>query len=191
MKKTLSILLAVVLMFALALPVFAEDNVADTSGGTGSADQAVTAQYDKGTDDKEVATVYHVTVAWNVESTLKYSDGNTTYTWNADDTKYVATTENKGWTGDATVAITVTNKSNAEVTATAAWANAANITAACTFDEVTKTIGSAAEDVEVADQAKGAAKTGEITATVAAPTAGTISENNATVGTITVSIAKA
>lgn len=189
MKKTLSILLAVVLMFALALPVFAEGNVANGSGA-GSADQAVTATYQEGTESTDVATVYHVTVAWNVESSLKYSDGNTTYTWNAEDTKYVANVADKGWTGEATVTITVTNKSNADVTAAAAWANAEGITAACAFDEVTKTIESAAKDVTVADGETGAAKTGKITATVAAPTAGTISENNATVGTITVNIAK-
>lgn len=191
MKKTLSILLAVVLMFALALPVFAEGNVADASGA-GSADQAVTATYQAGTESTEVATVYHVTVDWKVESTLKYYNGTTTYTWNANDTKYEANEPtDKGWTGDATVTITVTNKSNAKVTATADWANAEGITAACTFDGNGATIESAAKDVTVADGETGEAKTDMITASVAAPTAGTISENNATVGTITVSIAKA
>lgn len=191
MKKTLSILLAVVLMFALALPVFAEDNVADASGGAGSADQAVTATYQEGTESTDVATVYYVTVAWNVDSTLTYYDGTTTYTWNAEETKYVANkpTDN-GWTGDATVKITVTNKSNADVKAEAAWADAAGIKAACTFDEATKTIESAAKDVTVADGETGAAKTITITANVDTPSEGTISENNATVGTITVNIAK-
>lgn len=190
MKRTLSIFLAVVLTFALAIPAFAAEDGATDAEGKGSSSQTVTAEYVGNTEDKDVATVYYVTVDWNVTSTLKYSDGTTTYTWNTEDTKYVANTEEQGWTGTATVEITVTNKSNADITATATWANAEDITAECTFANDGKvTVESAAKDVEVADGAKGEAQTGTITATVATPAEGTISENNATVGTITVTIA--
>lgn len=190
MKKALSILLAATLVLVLPATVLAVDDV--TSGtGTGDTKTNVTATYKENTTG-DIDTVYLVNVEWNVNSTLKYSDGETTYTWNAADTKYeTGATTGDGWTGDATVGITVTNKSNAAISATASWAAAAPIEAECTFADNKNSVEiiSAADGVTPADNAAGEAKTGTISATVATPTAGTISQNNAPVGTITVSIA--
>lgn len=194
MKKALSFILVAVMLLALAVPAFAADNVADETTGAGKSEGIVTAEFDEGSDvndAEKVAKTYLVTVDWTIESTLKYSNGTTTYTWNTDDTKYESSTAGKGWTGEADVAITVTNKSNDAITAKATWAAAEGITAACEFDKTTIDVESAAKGVEVADGAEGSAKTGEIKASVATPTEGTISENNATVGTITVAIAAA
>lgn len=189
MKKILSILLATVMIFSLAITAFAADNIADEEGKA-SADKDVTASYDEGIKDQTVATVYFVKVDWETQSTLKYFDGTTTYKWNAAETKYEEVApEDKGWSGEATVKVTVTNQSNAEITAAATWNAAVGLTVACTFDEATKTVASAAEGVEIKAEAEGEAQTGIINATISQPTAGTISEDNAVVGTIRVNIA--
>lgn len=193
MKKTLSILLAVVLMFAMAIPVFAaEETSSDTiTSATGDSQHAVTAEFDKGSDNSEsVAKVYYVTVDWTVNSTLKYSNGTTTYTWNAEDTQYTSETTGDGWTGSASVTIKVTNKSNDAITATPSWEAASPIEATCDFNTPKLDVASAATGVDFASGTlTGAAQNGTITATVNQPTAGSITENNAVVGTITVHIA--
>lgn len=188
MKKFLSAVLALAMMAAMAVPAFAAEDPIKTLPG--SATQDVPAEYVPGTDNKDnVEVVYYVTVDWTVDSTLKYSDGETTYTWNAIGMQYESETENKGWSGDATVTIKVTNQSNAAVTATASWAEEGEIEADCDFTNNAAEIGSAAAGVDIVAGATGTAKDATITAKVATPTAGTIAENDATVGTITVTIA--
>lgn len=189
MKKFLIALLALAMMFALAVPVFAEPSEVSVPGSS-SAD--VTAKYEAGNDGKDdIATVYLVTVDWKVDSTLKYSNGTTTYTWNADATKYDKTTEEDGWFGSATVGITVTNKSNAAVSAKAEWANEAGITAACTFTGNEIEVASAAAGIDLSsDDLQGAPVSATITANVAAPTAGSISSDDAKVGAVTLTISK-
>ena len=191
MKKYLSLVLAAVLMLALAIPAFAESPI--TGNGTGSDSKDITAEYEsmKVDDDaSKVAKVYYVTLDWTVTSTLKYSDGTTTFTWNANETKYEAQDPtDDGWTGNAQVAVKVTNQSNDVITADAAWKAAVGIAAECTFENQNVEVKSAAENVKVANGEVGTAQSETITANVAKPTSGTISQNNAVVGTITVEIA--
>lgn len=193
MKKYFSLILVLVLAFAMTISAFAADNAVDGQGaGTGKAD--VTAQFAAGEDKNDpgdVATVYHVTLEWTVTSTLKYSAGTTTYTWNADETKYEAQDPiGEGWEGTAQVKVTVTNKSNAEIKATAAWANAGSVEATVGFDNSEITIASAAKDITtVTDGAKGEEQTGSITANITAITAGTINTNNAVIGTVNLTLA--
>lgn len=196
MKKILSFLLATVLIFAMAVPAFAAEevsNVADETAGTGETGKVVTATHKNSEDSEEVDTVYLVTVEWGVESDLTYYDGTQTFKWNAPDTKYEADAiVDKGWSGQADVTITVTNKSNAEVTAEASWKAEDDIEAECDFggdDTATVTIESAADGVEIEDQATGEAKTETINATVTvAEDSDGITDDNAPVGTITVNI---
>ena len=192
MKKTLSILLSIVLMFALAIPVFAAEETSVTDLPANPApNHDVTATYTPG-QNVSGGTVYHVTVAWDIQSDLTYTQGNTTYTWNTDSTKYEKgePAEDK-WSGKATVTITVTNRSNAAITATPSWQAAAGIDVTC--DEGTAVnVPSAATgtDLTAAEpMVQGEAKSDTITATVNTPTGGSISANNAVVGTITVNIA--
>lgn len=193
MKKILSFLLATVLIFAMAVPAFAAEEVTDVTSGTGSgsADQEVTATYDPLVDDTDVDTVYFVTVTWEVDSELVYHKGTQTYTWKVDDTKYVANEiEDDGWEGEASVTITVTNSSNADVTAKASWEAEGDIEATCEFDDDEIVIESAAKDIEViTDGADGDPVSGTIsgTVTVAEDSVG-ITEDDATVGTVTVAI---
>ena len=194
MKKYLSLILALVLALAMAIPAFAAtESVVDEKTGAGSSEQDITAKYEEGkekTDPTDVATVYYVTVEWSVTSDLKYYDGTTTYTWNAEETKYEKVDPvDDGWSGTATVEITVTNQSNAEVTATADWATAAEIEAECEFTGNAVAVKSAADGVEVADGEAGEAQVAKINAAIDTPTEGTIDEDDAKVGTITVTIA--
>ena len=189
MKKVLSVLLAVVMLLALAMPAFAADDI--TSGsGSATETQPVTATYEDATTS--AGTVYYVTISWQTtENTLKYKAGNTAYTWDGATMKYQSgSVTGNGWEGTAKVQVTVTNQSNAEITANASWAQASGLTVACSFDNASVDVESAAKDIgTITDGATGAAQTKTITATIAAPTNGTISSTGATVGTITVSIA--
>lgn len=190
MKKTLITLLAVVLMFSLAIPVFAEDVSSDDVSGETS--QVVTATREQ-LADKTPETVYFVTVSWNVTSELKYTVDGSTYTWNPADTEYTETPGEATWDGSATVAITVANRSNAEITAEASWAAASTIEASeCKFAENQSkvTVESAAKDTNLADkELKGAEQSKTINATVTV-SRGSIDTNGATVGTVTLKIEK-
>lgn len=193
MKKIINLFLALAIVFALAVPAFADDT-ATFETNTGSADKDVTAKYESEKVDEDlsnVAKVYLVTVDWTVNSTLKYSDGTRTYKWNAGDTKYeeVDPTDD-GWEGSASVTINVTNKSNDAIKATASWEAKNGITVDCSFDEETVDVASAAANATIQNP-NGAAVIKTITATIDKPTAGKITTDNAVVGTITVEIAAA
>lgn len=191
MKKYLVALLALVMMFALAIPVFAEP-VEVSVPGSSSAD--IKADYEEGEVDDTVTTVYLVTVDWATESTLKYSDGTTTYKWNANTTKYEAQDpEDQGWTGDAKVTITVTNKSNDAIKASAAWENADDIVANCAFESEKNAVEVASADQNTSiteGKLEGEAVTETIKAIVTVSD-GAISEADAKVGTVTLTIEKA
>lgn len=114
MKKYLIALLALVMMFALAVPVFA-DTV------EGSTETEVTADY-TAAKELEAAPVYRVTIDWTPKAgtpALTYAGAETTYTWDPEGLKYTAsTTAEAGWSGETGYEVKVTNYSNAEVGAT-------------------------------------------------------------------------
>lgn len=92
MKKVTSLLLALVMALALAVPAFAED-LAD-SEVTGGKTQDVTASYKTAAD--EGVHAYHVTIDWEVPS-FTYNFQGTKYTWNPTDLNYTKS----GNTGEA------------------------------------------------------------------------------------------
>lgn len=126
MKKFLSMLLALTLMFALAVPAFA---AADTDGSDAMPHQKTINVYaDLDLGDPEIGdTVYYTEITWDIESfktdkfTPKYvwmpngvSEQDTTpqyvYGWTAEDLKDI------GWSNtEANFSLTLTNRSNAEV----------------------------------------------------------------------------
>lgn len=191
MKKTLSVILALAMMLTLTTVAFAEPTLVQGQGN-GNSDQEVTATYDPATTSGD--TVYYVTVEWNMESnTLKYSEGDTAYTWNGAEMKYeeVTTTTQptgQGWEGQAVYTVKVTNQSNAEINAVATWVEANSLTVNCEFDKNNQKLDSAAEGIEPGDDETGTAQDVTIQATVETPEDGTITEGNTKVGTITVTI---
>ena len=124
----MSLVLALALVLSMGVTVFAAEN----SGSTTVTDPTDTANNSKNVDViagyeaptyKSAGTVYHVVIGWKQTGSITYKDASYTYTWNAEQTAYETQTETEKakWTvTGAAVEITVTNKSNAAITATCA-----------------------------------------------------------------------
>lgn len=102
MKKILSFVLAVMMMFAMSISVFAESLIASEIDGNLTGDVVIAI---KGENDEAVEKVYKVQLAWDP---LTFTFGGAT--WNTTDLVY----ENGTWQNTEAY-ITVTNFSNAEV----------------------------------------------------------------------------
>lgn len=194
MKKYLSMILALVMVFALAIPVFADD--VNTEG---SASQGVTAGYVEA-EDKNEGTIYRVTIDWKASTDaepLTYTGEQATYKWDTDGLKYDKTIDKAaGWYGSTGYSVTVTNYSNAAVNVGLDATNQYGL-------ELTKSgsdsaeLGSAAvsngQTIEFNDTTKtGEAQSATYTYTYAAKDGATVPTNveNATItiGTITVTV---
>lgn len=115
MKKVTSLLLALVMALALAVPAFA----VDTWPTDADKSKDVTANVTVTEDQTE--SVYHVTVDWNTPS-FQYSFEGAKYTWDTTNLKYQKEPLGKtGWgdNGDTsqsgTLELTVTNRSDKNV----------------------------------------------------------------------------
>lgn len=184
MKRTISILLALVMVLALSIAAFADYTP------NGNTTQEVTATYNAGTSG-EPGTVYYVTVAWQQDSNdLTYTDGTAAYRWDPETLTYVSADEGgtaPGWTGSAKYTVTVTNKSNAAVMAQTSWQGNEGITADCSYEDGdTVALGSAAEGVTPGSGAEGEEQTERITAEIKVLD-GSIASSGA-IGTLTVTI---
>ena len=115
MKKITSLLLALVMALALAVPAFAVE-LADKEV-SGNRTQEVTANYTAPKNDYG-AEVYYFTVAWTKDSNsnLTYEGKNATYTWNGETMKYTEKINNAnekfGWDGSIKYTVNVANRSN-------------------------------------------------------------------------------
>ena len=127
MKKIMSLVLALALVLSMGVTVFAEESTNPTTVTNDEIENNntnidVTAGYEK-PSYTVASTVYHVVVAWEKSGTIKYVGDNFTYTWHPETGGNGAYTKDgtpAHWevSADAKVAITVTNKSNAAITAT-------------------------------------------------------------------------
>lgn len=130
MKKVTSLLLALVMALALAVPAFAETITPAT--GSEPSEKNVTANYTK-ESLKSTGNVYYVTIKWEAtaeETPLSYTGKQATYTWNGETMQYsenTDTTKQAAWAGAAGYKVTVTNQSNAIVYATPATTNEFNL----------------------------------------------------------------
>lgn len=124
MKKVTSLLLALVMALALAVPAFA----VDTWPAEEEKSKNVTANY-KQESLTSTGNVYYVTIKWEAtteQTPLSYTGKQATYTWNGETMQYsenTATTKQAAWAGAAGYKVTVTNQSNASVFATTAATN--------------------------------------------------------------------
>lgn len=117
MKRIFSILLALTLMLALAVPAFATE--VEPVTGASSKSQDVTATY-TAPSHTSTGTVYYVTIQWEqtADKNLAYTGEQATYTWNGTSMKYEKNQAGyvaAGWSGKAGYEVTVTNQSNGEV----------------------------------------------------------------------------
>lgn len=123
----MSLVLALALVLSMGVTVFAAESTNPTTVTNDEIENNntnidVTAGY-TAPSYAVAGTVYHVVVAWQKSGTVKYVGDNFTYTWNpetGDNGAYTKTGTAAHWevSADAKVAITVTNKSNAAITAT-------------------------------------------------------------------------
>lgn len=202
MKKIMSLVLALALVLSMGVTVFAEESdTVETVPGSKNIDVTAgytAAKYDTG------ATVYHVVVAWEKTGTITYAGNQYYYDWKVDENNfgYVKNdgkSTDAGWTvKNATVAITVTNKSNAAITATCGAPAAKTDTGVTgitghygedvTATETTLTLKSAAPKITGPnDVLTGTEQKASATYTITGVN-GTISQDNVVIGTITVSI---
>lgn len=193
MKKIVSLLLAVVMVMCMSVTAFAAEIDSDTidipASYTGSSITIV------GPDGSATtATVYSVKLEWTGINGVAYKGAQTAYYWDEASLTYKQhdNSTTAGWTDDSdSCTITVTNKSNAAIKATAEFKAAENIgaTVTCAFGNNGCTIASAAPtEAELkAGTVQGAAKIGQITADISA--SGTLNSGVTSVGTITITIA--
>lgn len=168
MKKIISLVLALIMALSLTTVAFAV--TLDGTNKTVSTD--VTGTYKPG---DATATVYSVDIAW-ADLSFTYTDASQG-TWDPTAHEYTGATE-ASWAGKGT--ITVTNHSNAGITATPSFA-------AKTGFDAFQLIFSDPLTLASADNAEHTATIGEITVTPA----GSLPKGteNAVVATITVTIA--
>ena len=139
MKKLISMILALAMIFSLSITAMAEEveevikeSLTDTTINVG-------AEY-VGTEAGEIATVYFVKVEWTAgDNTLTYTNNATSYSWDAEHMKYVVTNaeavQGNGWSGSAAYTIKATNQSNAAVDATITVAGLNDINVTGNFGE--------------------------------------------------------
>ena len=192
MKKLISLTLALVLAMSLSVTAFASEPEPITTVPKNKSFD-ITAVYTK--PDDVVPKVYYFTVSWQQEGTITYTDNKDTYTWNPTgaELKYDHTSSNDAdWTCTAAkVVITVENKSNDGITATCGTPAMANgitgITGSYADDKSVLTIGSAAP-ADYKSTTAGTAQSDFATYNIT-DVEGAISANNATIATITVTVA--
>ena len=207
MKKILSILLAVLMLAALSVTAFAtnytEGEPYNETLPSLSAADATKSVYASSVTDHSTAldntAHYYFTVAWTESNALVYNGGITTYIWNAEEAKYVPDTTRtevgRGWSGNATYGITITNQSNASIWSSESFACTAaytgGFTQTLTGDPVQE-MTSAATSVETnyADGTAGVPTTATYTAVIspAANYKEAITNTSTAVGTITLSV---
>lgn len=169
MKKITTLILSMILALALSVTAFA------ATVGTGDQEIDVEGKYQ---DNTTVSTVYSADVTWGAMQ-FTYSE-NGSMTWNPADHTYSDNTI-AGWTANGNT-VTVTNHSNAEVTASFRF------DALSSFSAVTGSFDIAAETLEAGVEG-GYDTADEVTATLSLE--GTLDENVTDftkIGTITVNI---
>ncbi|MBQ6999513.1 MAG: hypothetical protein IJN67_15055 [Oscillospiraceae bacterium] len=192
MKKLISMILALTMIFSLSLTVMAsqlpEDTVIDVTADFEEVAAAVP------------STIYAVTITWepDVNNNLTYTDNGVAYVWNPTSLKYEAspTQADDGWSGSAKYTINAVNRSNAAVNATITVNKVLDgIEPAIAFadgqDNVLE-MGNAADGVTFEESSVGSPQEDSVEATVTVPAnAPAISENNTKVATITITLTEA
>ncbi len=167
MKKIVSLILAIAMIMSLSITAFAVG-----SGETSSTD--VKATYNSGAD---AGKIYSVDIAWSGMS-FTYTDANTK--WNPQTHTYDPTSD-PYWSQGV---ITVTNHSNAAVTATASY------TAEAGYGDISMTFSNESVNVATADNGENGAAGAAVTETITAKPVGSLDKgvSDVKIGTITITI---
>lgn len=168
MKQALSLILVVLMLMAVSTVVFAaEPGESENIDVTGKYNSTVTE-----------GTVYSVDIVWE-DMTFTYNE-TTEKVWNAADHSYTTTTT--GVWDKTTAKITVTNHSNAAVTATLTYSAEANTGVNGSLNTTQKVLAAGAEGKP--DEADALVATLTISGT---PTE-TVTESGIKIGTITITL---
>lgn len=215
MKKVLSMILALTMVLALALPAMA-DTIDTWPAGTTSKEstQNVTASYTGESHTVKEGDVLYFTITWTANATetaLAYTGEQATYTWDGANMKYKKNTDTgdgyvaAGWYGSTGYTVEVKNQSNIDLKVTNSASNTYNLgltqsvddAVAATYAVNTKVLEKASKNVPFeGENAKGTATTVKVSYTYAAPTDGATtpeaptSGETLTVGTLTVKVEK-
>lgn len=136
MKKCLSILLVLGVLLCLSLTAFATENTQNVAQNNGMATIMVSGTYDAG---EEPAQLINVDIAWGAMS-FTYTAGDTS--WNPDN--HSSTTGEGSWSvAKDTNYITVTNHSNAAVTAAFGFEPAKDVDVTGEFEDDKLTLATA------------------------------------------------
>lgn len=144
MKKLIGMIMAIAMIFALATTAFAVESPVTISSNTAKEDEHnvkynengntigidIPATFVAGANDPyKVEANYYVIVKYTVDSKLKFTVGETAYTWNVNvsdtskEAKHTLKSEYTGdWSGTATVDVTVENWSNRDMQAAMTFA---------------------------------------------------------------------
>lgn len=194
MKKIISLLLALVMVMGLGVTAFAAPTSHDKDTVPAEETASITAGYEAGSVSKP--PVYKVNVAWEQVGTIKYTGAKEVYDWNTGTLVYDKNDKSTDakWdvSSDAAVNITVTNYSNMAVTATCGAPAASNgvtqIEGSYADNQSTSVLNLGTADNHQGEN--GAGKPVALTANYAITNVvGSITEDNTTIGTITVSLA--
>ena len=175
MKKLFTILLAVMMIATMSVTAFAAESELTNDKKSESVD--VTAKYASGVTD--AGTVYNVDISWESKEFTYTAAG--VNTWNPETHQYEVVGAGGAW-NDSTSIITVTNHSNAGVTASFKFEAVENGTVTGSFDNASIQLPSAVD--KATDDAS---LTGTTTFTVG----GSMSADQTTatkVGSITITI---
>lgn len=198
MKKVTSLLLALVMALALAVPAFAAGEVIQPEGNNGTQD--VTAKYTTSKD--ETVNTYFVTVTWGTAPEFTYNYQGTKYVWQPGNLSYKAdgTTGVEGWVEKSkAVSLTVENKSDMVVKCAVSVApdasqtdglqlTYAQTTPANTQAEAAITIESGKTAADYTAENSGHATTCDLSGTITVD--GTPTKDITTLGTITLTLTK-
>lgn len=190
MKKLFCLMLTAFMLLSLNVTVFAEEDAAIVPDGALTGN--VSADYTEGTAAVDAGTVYSVQIDWTSIGKLHYQGATGgTYTWNPNTLQYEVSGDSEASWTDASVAIDVTNKSNTSILVQAKYADAGTGAQTkmknWTDNMIEVGVGSAATNIDFTDtSAMGSAQTETITGIVTAE--GSIAQNVATVGTITLTL---
>ena len=190
MKKLFCLMLTAFMLLSLNVTVFAEEDAAIVPDGALTGN--VSADYTEGTDAVDAGTVYSVQIEWTSIGKLHYQGATGgTYTWNPNTLQYEVSGDSEASWTDASVEIDVTNKSNTSILVQAKYADAGTGAQTkmknWTDNMIEVGVGSAATNIDFTDtSAMGLAQTETITGIVTAE--GSIAQNVATVGTITLTL---
>lgn len=164
--------------------------------GYTKGDINITAGYTAG-GDSIYADLYNVNIRWETTGSLTYSTGTTTIQWDAENLRWDtdgASVSNDGWSGEATVSVTVINRStktvDAKVSGIAKYGLEITSERTCTVGTANQGNGVSDANADIDEVFNMKVSVPEDTSQMSAPDTSAVQKGMVTVATITVTLTK-